>query len=193
MQITTDLVKELRDLTGISVMQCKKALEEADGNKEKALVLLRKKGASVAAKKADRELKAGTVASYVHAGGTIGAMVVLSCETDFVSGNEEFKTLARDLAMQVAATAPEYASLEAIPEEAKQAAREVFEKEVKDKPKEMQGKILEGKLASYFKEKTLLDQPFIKDESTTVEELVKQVIAKTGENIRVDEFRRLTL
>ncbi|HEY4499254.1 MAG TPA: elongation factor Ts [Candidatus Paceibacterota bacterium] len=193
MQITTDLVKELRDLTGISVMQCKKALEEADGNKEKALVLLRKKGASVAAKKADRELKAGTVASYVHAGGTIGAMVVLSCETDFVSGNEEFKTLARDLAMQVAATAPEYASLEAIPEEAKQAAREVFEKEVKDKPKEMQGKILEGKLASYFKEKTLLDQPFIKDGERTVRDLVEGAIQKFGEKIAVANFVRVSL
>jgi len=193
MQITTDLVKELRDLTGISVMQCKKALEEADGNKEKALVLLRKKGASVAAKKADRELKAGTVASYVHAGGTIGAMVVLSCETDFVSGNEEFKTLARDLAMQVAATAPEYASLEAIPEEAKQAAREVFEKEVKDKPKEMQGKILEGKLASYFKEKTLLDQPFIKDGERTVRDLVDGAIQKFGEKIAVANFVRVSL
>lgn len=191
--ITTEAVKELRDATGISVMQCKKALEEAGGDREKALVLLRKKGAATAAKKADRELKAGTIGSYTHAGGTIGAMVILSSETDFVSGNEEFKTLARDIAMQVAATAPEYLSLESIPEDAKKAAREVFEKEVKDKPKAMQEKIMEGKLSSYFKEKTLLDQAYIKDGEITVRQLVESAIQKFGEKIEVVKFSRLSL
>ena len=109
--ITTDDIKALRDKTGISVMQCKKALEEAGGDTEKALVLLRKKGADIAAKKADREIKSGTIAAYVHSTGTVGAMVALACETDFVANNEEFKLLAKDIAMQVTATNPEFLSL----------------------------------------------------------------------------------
>ena len=193
MVITTDTIKQLRDTTGISVMQCKKALEEAGGDMEKAVVLLRKKGAAVAAKKADRELKSATVGSYVHANGTIGAMVLLSCETDFVSGNEGFKALARDLAMQVAATAPEYQSLESVPEADKRAAREVFEKEVKDKPKAMQEKIMEGKLAAYFKEKTLLDQAFIKDQELSVRDLIQNAVQKFGEKIEVVKFIRFSL
>ncbi len=191
--ITTETVKSLRDRTGISIMQCKKALEEAGGDMEKAVVLLRKQGAATAAKKADRELKAGTIGSYLHANGSVGAMVTLSCETDFVSNNEEFKVLARDLAMQVAATSPEYMSLDVIPEDAKRAAKEVFEKEVADKPKAMQPKILEGKLTAYFKEKALLDQLFIKDETRTIRDLVQGAIQKFGENIEVVKFIRLSI
>ena len=191
--ITTETVKSLRDRTGISIMQCKKALEEAGGDMEKAVVLLRKQGAATAAKKADRELKAGTIGSYLHANGSVGAMVTLSCETDFVSNNEEFKVLARDLAMQVAATSPEYMSLDVIPEDAKRAAKEVFEKEVADKPKAMQPKTLEGKLTAYFKEKALLDQLFIKDETRTIRDLVQGAIQKFGENIEVVKFIRLSI
>lgn len=191
--ITTETVKELRDQTGISVMQCKKALEEAGGNMTKALVLLRKKGAIVAAKKADRELKAGTIGSYVHSNGTIGAMVILSCETDFVSNNAEFQTLARDIAMQVAATAPEYESFEKIPDDVKETAREVFTKEVKDKPKAMQEKIMEGKLASHLKERALLDQTFIKNPEVTIRGLIEAAVHKFGEKIEVQKFTRLSL
>lgn len=191
--ITTDIVKQLRDATGISVMQCKKALEEAGGDMEKAIVILRKKGAATAAKRADRTLGSGTIGSYVHTNGMVAAMVTLSCETDFVANNQEFKNLARDLAMQVTATSPEYLSLESIPEETKKAAREVFKKEVASKPAAMQEKIMEGKLASYFSEKTLLDQPFIKDPDLTVRVLIQGAIQKFGEKMEVGKFVRLSL
>lgn len=191
--ITTEAVKSLRDKTGISVMQCKKALEEAGGDMEKAIVLLHKKGAATAAKKADRELKSGTIGSYVHSNGMIASMVLLSCETDFVANNEEFKTLARDIAMQVSATAPEYTSLEVIPEEAKRAAREVFANEIKGKPAAMQEKIMEGKLASYFSEKALLDQPFIKDGDRLVRDLILAAVQKFGEKIEVTKFIRFSV
>ena len=191
--ITTEVVKQLRDRTGISVMQCKKALEEAGGDMEKAVVILRKKGAATAAKKADRKLGSGTIGSYVHTNGMIASMVMLHCETDFVANNQEFRNLARDLAMQVAATSPEYLSLEAIPEESKRAAREVFQKEAAEKPAAMQKKIMEGKLSSYFSEKALLDQPFIKDPNLTVRDLVSGAIQKFGEKIEVGKFTRLSL
>ena len=191
--ISTEAVKALRDKTGISVMQCKKALEEAGGDMEKALVLLRKKGATVAAKKADRTLAAGAIGSYVHTTGAIGAMVMLSCETDFVSNNQEFKDLARDLAMQVAATSPEFTSFEQVPEEAKKTAREVFTKEVADKPKAMQEKIMDGKLNAYFKDKALLEQSFIKNPDMTVRDLIQGAIQKFGEKIEVVKFVRLSL
>ncbi len=192
-EVSTEVIKALRDKTGVSVMQCKKALEEAGGDVEKAIVLLRKKGAATAAKKADRELKAGTVASYTHSNGAIGAMVLLSCETDFVSSNQEFQSLARDLAMQVAATAPEYVSFDQVPEDAKQTAREVFAKEVAGKPKAMQEKIMEGKLGSYFNEKALLEQSFIKNPEITVRDLIQSAIQKFGEKIELIKFVRLAL
>ncbi|OGG39756.1 hypothetical protein A2118_01775, partial [Candidatus Kaiserbacteria bacterium GWA2_50_9] len=170
MELTTEIIKELREKTGVSVMQCKKALEEAGGDLAKAEVILKKHSAASAEKKAERTLKAGAIGSYVH-DGNIGAMVVLSCETDFVAKNPEFGTLARDIAMQVTATNPMYTVMLEISEEAKQAAVAVFEKEVAGKPKEMQAKILEGKLASHFRDHVLLEQPFIKDESKTVQGL----------------------
>jgi elongation factor Ts len=155
--ITTEQIKELRDKTGISVMQCKKALEEAGGDIEKALIILRKKSGEIASKKSDRTFGAGTIASYVHTNGNVGVLVELVCETDFVSGNDEFKALARDIAMQVAATSPEYGTVAAIPEAAKATASEVFQKEVEGKPEAMKAQILEGKLKAYFKDKVLLD------------------------------------
>jgi elongation factor Ts len=191
MEITTDSIKELRELTGVSVMQCRKALEEAGGDKEKAIVILRKHSAASAEKKSDRSLAAGAIGTYTHEG-SIGAMVVLSCETDFVSKNPEFIALARDIAMQVAATNPAYATIEQVPEEAKVAAKAVFEKEVVGKPAEMQEKILEGKLASYFRDQVLLDQPFIKDEGKTVRDLLNEATQKFGERTEVTRFARLS-
>lgn len=193
MAITTEQIKELRDQTGISVMQCKKALEEASGDPAKALMLLRKKGAEVAAKKADREFGSGAIAAYVHGNGLIGAMVELSSETDFVSGNDEFRALAYDIAMQVAATNPEYLKSDDITAEAKQLALEIFEKEVKDKPKNLQGKILEGKLGAYFADKVLLEQPFIKNPDLTVKQLIESVIQKFGEKIAVSRMARFKI
>ncbi|MDP1689911.1 MAG: elongation factor Ts [bacterium] len=191
MELTTDIIKKLRDMTGVSVMQCKKALEEANGDLAKAEVILKKHSAAAAEKKAERELKAGIIGSYVH-DGAIGAMVVLSCESDFVAKNPEFGTLARDIAMQVAATNPMYTVMLEISEESKKAAVAVFEKEVAEKPKEMQAKILEGKLASHFHDHVLLEQPFIKDESKTVQQLLNEATQKFGERVEVSRFVRLS-
>ncbi|MDR3546785.1 MAG: elongation factor Ts [Candidatus Pacebacteria bacterium] len=191
MEISTEVVKELRDRTGISVMQCRKALEEAGGDIEKAEVILRKRSSDAADKKADRTLGAGAIGSYVH-GGEIGAMVLLSCETDFVARNEEFPVLAREIAMQVAATNPLYLSDADIAPEAREAAQAVFEEEVKDKPAEMREKILDGKMKSYFRDQVLLDQPYIKDETKTVRELLAEASQKFGERVEVSQFARFS-
>lgn len=191
--ITTDDIKKLRDRTGISVMQCKKALEEAKGDGEKALILLRKKGAAVAAKKSDRALGAGAVAAYVHGNGQIGAMAELSSETDFVSKNDEFRALAYDIAMQVAASNPPYLKAEDIPEETKAKAREVFAKEAEGKPEAMRQKITEGKLSAYFSGKILLEQPFIKNPEMKVKDLIEAGIQKFGEKIEIARFARFSV
>lgn len=191
MEITTELVKQLRDRTGISVMQCRKALEEAAGDIEKAEVILRKRSAGAAEKKSDRELGAGAIGNYLH-GTEIGAMVLLSCETDFVARNEEFPKLAREIAMQVAATNPQYLSESDIDEEARAAALAVFSTEVADKPADMQEKILQGKMQSYFRDMVLMEQPFIKDESKTIRELLTEASQKFGERIEITKFVRFS-
>ncbi|MSU56456.1 MAG: elongation factor Ts [Candidatus Taylorbacteria bacterium] len=190
MEISTELIKQLRDQTGVSVMLCRKALEEAKGDIEKAKVILQRKGADAAAKKSDRTLGAGTVTSYIHHGGTVGVLVELSSETDFVSGNEAFRALAYDIAMHIAASKPEYVKREDVSEETLSRAKEVLMKEVEGKPKEMQEKILEGKLNSYFAEKVLLEQPFIKNPDQTVRNLIESAIQKFGEKIEVSRFAR---
>ena len=191
MEITMDSIKELREARGVSVMLCKKALEEAGGDIAKATVILKKHSAASALKKADRSLAAGTIGSYTH-DGNIGAMVLLSCETDFVAKNPEFATLARELAMHVAAANPSFITSDEIPAEAKQAAIAVFEKEVADKPVDMQAKILEGKLASYFRDQVFLEQSFIKDESKIVRNLLNEATQKFGERIEVGRFARIS-
>ncbi len=191
MDISTEIVKQLRDRTGISVMQCRKALEEAGGDIEKAEVILRKRSAGAAEKKADRELGAGAIGSYLH-GNEIGAMVLLSCETDFVARNDEFPALAREIAMQVAATNPTYLSDADISEEAKDAAMAVFKEEVADKPADMQEKILAGKMASYFRDMVLMEQPFIKDESKTIRDLLAEASHKFGERVEITKFARFS-
>ena len=188
--ITTELIKELRDNTGLSIMQCKKALEEAQGDIGKATILLQKKGAGIAAKKADRTLGAGRVAAYVHSNGNIGSMVELLCETDFVSNNEEFGVLAYNIAMHVAATNPTYLKMSDIPEATKKEAEEVFAKEVVGKPEDMKAKILEGKLNSFFKEKVLLEQEYIKNPEVTVNSLIESFIQKFGERTEIGRFSR---
>ncbi|PIQ91463.1 MAG: elongation factor Ts [Parcubacteria group bacterium CG11_big_fil_rev_8_21_14_0_20_39_22] len=192
MAITTDTIKELRDITGISVMQCKKALEESDGDMDKAVILLRKKGAKDAEKKSDRTLGAGAIAAYIHGNGSVGAMVELSCETDFVSKNEEFRQVAYDIAMHIAAQNPKYKAEKDIPEADKEKAKEVFIKEVADKPDDMKEKILEGKLASHFKEQVLLDQTFIKNPELTIADLVQNAVQKFGEKVEISHFVRLS-
>jgi len=193
MAITTEQIKELRDKTGISVMQCKKALEEAGGDMEKALVIIQKNSKNAAAKKSDRTLGAGTVQAYIHSTGTVGAMVELLCETDFVARNDEFKTLAREIAMQVAGTDPKFLSMNEIGDAEKTAAEQVFAEEVKGKPEEMKAKILEGKLNSYFKDKVLLEQDYIKNPEISVKSLVEGAVQKFGEKIEVGRFSRFVI
>lgn len=194
MQITTEQIKELRDKSGVSVMQCKKALEEAGGDMQKALVLLRKKSADIASKKAERTLKAGVVGSYVHSSGNVGAMVVLLCETDFVAKNEEFKKLAYDIAMHVTATNPEFLKKEEITEDDKEKVKAAFAKEIEEsgKPEAVKVKMMEGKLESYFNEKILLEQNFIKDQSITINGLIESAIQKFGEKTEIAKFVRLS-
>ncbi len=191
MEISLDIVKQLRDKTGVSIMQCRKALEEAEGDMDKAEVILKKRSGAAADKKADRELGAGAIGMYVH-DGVVGAMVLLSSETDFVSKNEEFGELARAIAMHVAAVNPTYLSTEEISENAKQAALAIFTEEVKDKPEEMREKILDGKMASYFKDQVLLEQSYIKDDSKTIRDLLNEASQKFGERVEISKFARFS-
>jgi len=193
MEITTEQIKELRDATGVSIMQCKKALEEAEGDMDKAKVILSKASAKSASKKSDRELGAGVVSSYIHAGGSVGSMVELLCETDFVSKNEEFQELAREIAMQVAATDPEYITGEEIDDEIKAKATEIFAGEAEGKPEDIKAKIIEGKLESHFGEKTLLKQSYIKDPEKTVNTLIEEGVQKFGEKIQIGRISRFAI
>jgi elongation factor Ts len=190
MAITTDTIKELRDRTGVSVMQCKKALEEAAGDIAKALVILQKKGADSAAKKSDRTLGAGIITAYIHSNGSVGAMIEVACETDFVAKNPDFKAFAYDIAMHIAAQKPEFLKKEDITAEVKKVATEVFEKDVEGKPADMKAKILEGKLNAYFGDRVLLDQPFIKNPELTISGVVAAAIQKFGEKVEIVRFVR---
>lgn len=193
MTITTEQIKELRDATGVSVMQCKAALEESDGDMEKAMIALQKQSKQAASKKSDRNLGSGTVASYIHGGGSVGSLVELDCETDFVAKNEEFQKLAYEIAMQVAATAPEYLKREDVTEEAEAKVKEVFLSEVEGKPEDIKEKILSGKLDAYFDEKVLLDQKYIKDPEKTIKDLIESGVQKFGERIELVRFVRFAL
>jgi len=188
---TTDQIKELRERTGVSVMQCKKALDQALGDMEKAMILLRKISGTIAEKKSDRDLGAHAVVAYIHGNNSIGAMVLLSAETDFVAKNEEFKKLGYDIAMHIVAQAPAYMRREDIPEDEMKKIRETLASEIPaGKPQDVREKILEGKIGDYMKMKVLLEQPFIKDESQTVGDLVKSATQKFGERVEVSRFIR---
>lgn len=190
--ITTDQVKELREKTGISIIQCKKALEEASGDIDKAIIILQKKSGAVADKKSNRDLKAGAVQSYIHNSGNIGAMVLLSSETDFVAKNEEFVKLAYDIAMHITATNPIFISKEDVTKDEIDKAKEVFEKEVENKPENMKEQILKGKIDSYFKTQILLEQAFIKNPEKTIKDLIESAVQKFGERIQISEFARFS-
>jgi elongation factor Ts len=192
--ITADAVKELRERTGAGMMDCKNALVEADGDIEKAVGLLRERGLAAAAKKAGREAREGVVSSYIHAGGKLGALIEVNCETDFVARTDEFQKLVRDLAMQVVALAPLYVDIERIPEDALAAKKaELADSDaVKGKPAEIQERIVEGQLKKWYQEVCLYEQPF-RDEDRAVKDLVTEAISKIGENIRVRRFARYAL
>ena len=193
--ISTEQIKDLRDRTGISVMQCKKALEDANGDEAKALEFLKKKGAEIADKKSERTLGAGVVRSYIHANGTVGAMVELNSETDFVAKNEAFSALAYDIAMHIAALNPEFVDESQISEESRAKAKALFADEVEkmQKPEDIKAKVMEGKLATYFGEKTLLAQAFVKNPDLTIADLIKNATQKFGEKILVSRFARFSV
>ena len=193
MEITSAQLKALRDQTGISVMQCKKALEEAGGDMEKAVIILKKRRSEAADKKSDRELGAGAIGVYLHNTNEVAAMVLLACETDFVSKNEEFTALAREIAMHVAATNPTYIHKHEVPAAAIEKAKEVFAAEIADKPAEMQEKIMQGKLDAYFKDQILSEQPFIKNPDTTIGEMVTGAVQKFGENVVIASINRMSV
>ena len=190
---TTEEIKQLRDLTGVSIMQCKKALEEAGGDIEKAKVILRKQSSAIANKKSDRELGAGAVAAYTHAGGQVLGAVLLGCETDFVSKNEEFTKLAYDIAMHIAAFGPQFISRDDVKESDLKAAREVFAEEVAKVPEVARAKALEGKVDSYLRERVLMEQPFVKDPNVTIKDLIDSAVQKFGEKVQVIKFSRLSV
>jgi elongation factor Ts len=195
--ISAGQVKQLRERTGAGMMECKKALEEASGNMESAIDLLRARGAAKAAKRAERETREGTVGSYVHTNGRIGVLVEVQCETDFVSRNDTFQQLARDLAMHIAAAAPLALDADGIPADVVERERAVYLEQVRqeDKPEKMQEKIVEGKLRKFYQESTLLDQIFVKDPAgkQTIRQLVQEASTKTGENVVVRRFVRYQL
>ena len=193
-EISAGLVKELRERTGAGFMDCKRALEETDGDIDKAVALLRERGVAAAAKKAGREAREGLVGSYIHTGGKVGVLIEVNCETDFVARTEEFQKLVRDLAMQVAGLSPLYVDADAIPEAelSTRKAELLADEAVMKKPENIREQIVEGQLKKWFAQVCLYDQPY-RDEERTVRELINERIATIGENIRVRRFTRYSL
>jgi elongation factor Ts len=195
LKITTAMVKELREETGAGVLDCRNALQEMDGDFDKAVEYLRQEGLAAVAKRADRAADEGTIGSYVHAGSRVAALVEVNCETDFVAMTDDFLALAHDLAMQVVAAKPKYLLPEDIPAEVIEAEKEEYRAQMGDlgKPEHVIDKIVEGKLQKYYQEVCLMQQPFIKDEGLIVQDVVTQAAAKLGENIVVRRFVRFEL
>jgi len=194
MSISAELVRKLREMTGVGIMECKRALEEAKGDLETAVSVLRKRGLSAGAKKAGRETKEGVIGTYVH-NDKIGVMVEVNCETDFVARNAEFQNLVHDIALHIAAADPRYARREDIAEETLEKEREIFREQARasGKPEGILDKIVEGRIAKFYAETCLPDQPFIRDDKITVRDLIAEHIHKMGENIQVRRFIRYKL
>ena len=191
--ITAQMVNDLRIATGAGLLDCKKALTEADGNVEAATTILRKKGAASAAKKADRVTKEGLIESYIHVGGKVGVLLEVNCETDFVARNDDFKAFCRDVCLQIAAASPLYVSREQVPEADLAKEREIASAQVQGKPPAAVQKIVEGKLEKFYSTVCLLDQPFVKLPEKTMKDMLTERIAKTGENIQLRRFTRYQL
>lgn len=190
--ISPKQVKQLRDKTGAGFMDCKKALEQTDGNIEKAITILREKGIAKAAKKSTRTAAEGVVGSYIHGDGRIGVLVEVNCETDFAARNEEFQRLVKDIAMQIAASSPKYIKIEDVPEEVVEREKEILRAQAvnEGKPEHIADKIVEGRIKKFFEQVCLLEQPFIKDPDKKVSEYIMEKIAVIGENINVRRFTR---
>lgn len=195
MTIGAKLVKELRDRTGAGMMDCKRALQETGADIEGAIDLLRSKGAAKAAKRADRSVNEGVVASYIHHGGRIGVLVELNCETDFVANTDGFRTVARDIAMHVAASDPLAVAIENVDAAVVERERRVFADQVarEGKPEHIRDRIVEGKMAKFYKQNVLLEQPFVKDPDRSVGDLITETSARTGEKVRVARFARFRI
>lgn len=195
MEISAAMVKELRQRTGAGMMDCKVALKETNGDVDKAIEYLRVKGLAKAQKKAGRETSEGLVASYIHPGSRIGVLVEVSCETDFVARTEDFQQFTQDVAMQIAAASPIGVSRDEIPEEVVARERELFRSEAieQGKPEKIVDKIVDGRLEKYYSEVCLLDQPFIKDDSKTISDLLNELISKLGENVKIARFARFQI
>ena len=195
MSITTAMVKELREKTGVGIMDCKEALAATNGSIEEAQDYLRKKGLQAAAKRAERSTREGSVGSYIHGGGRLGVMIEVNCETDFVARTDDFQELVHDLAMQVAASNPLYPTRDDVPEEVVGKERQILEEQAQasGRPVQAIAKMVEGRLNKYFQEVCLLEQPFVKDPNMSVGDLITAKIAKTGENITVSRFVRFQL
>jgi elongation factor Ts len=195
MKITLDLVKTLRDKTGAGMMDCKNALAESHGDMEKAIAYLRKKGAATAEKRADRVTNQGVVEAYIHAGGRIGAMVELNCETDFVAKTDDFRQLAKDIAMQVAAMNAHYISREEVPKDIIERELDIYRTQARNekKPEPVVERIAQGKLEKFYQEYCLLEQSFIKDSGKTIKDLILELTAKTGEKITIRRVQRFQL
>ncbi|MFQ5722222.1 MAG: translation elongation factor Ts [Candidatus Aminicenantales bacterium] len=195
MIISAEMVKELRQRTGIGMMECKKALQESQGDIEKAIIILRKKGYARAKEKMSRETAEGIVGSYIHLNGKIGVLVEVNCESDFVARNQEFKELVKNIAMHIAAAKPQYVSSEEVPSEVLEQEKEIIREQFKDsnKPPEIIERIVQGKLGKFYEEVCLLDQPYIRDDKLSIKQLIASYIAKFGENIKVRRFARFEL
>ncbi|RMH72184.1 MAG: translation elongation factor Ts [Gemmatimonadetes bacterium] len=195
MSVTAAQVRELREKTGVGMMDCKKALIEANGNVEEAIEFLRKKGMAKAAKRAERSANEGMVGHYIHMGGKIGVLVEVNCETDFVARTDDFKTLAKDLAMHIAASQPVAVSREDVPEEIIAKEREIYAAQMREegKPEHIIDKIVNGKIEKYYSQICLLEQPFVKNPDQTVQEMITDAMASLGENIVVRRFVRFQL
>lgn len=195
MAITAAAVKDLREKTGVGMMECKAALQEADGNMEMAIDILRKKGASKAAKKVGRATNEGLIFSYIHAGGKLGAMVEIACETDFVANTEQFQALGHDIAMHIAAAAPEVVNREQISTTNLEKESEIYKAQAlnEGKPEHIVEKIVAGRLEKYYKEVVLLEQPYVKDPEKNIGDLVNETISTLGENMSVVRFQRFAI
>ncbi len=192
MNVSTEDVKKLRDATGAGMTDAKNALLESKSFDD-AVALLRKKGHATLAKKSDRATKEGLVHSYIHAGGKVGVLVELNCETDFVARNEEFKNLAQEIALHIAAAAPVFVSRDQVPQAAADTERNIYREQIKDKPANMQDQIIDGKLEKYYEMVCLLDQPYVREPEKKVKDLIAETVSKLGENIQVRRFVRYTL
>ena len=194
-EVSARLVKELRDRTGAGMMECKRALQEADGDLDKAEEILRTKGLASAAGRAGRSANQGLIEAYIHFNNTVGAMVEVNCETDFVANTDEFKQLAKDLALHITSARPIAVRVEDVPADVVERERRVYTAQVAEekKPDAVKAKIIEGKLRKFFEEQVLLEQPFVKDDKVTVGELVKALSGKTGEKVEVRRFARFEL